>query len=330
MDRLLYTSSSTPPVSGPNVLNNIAQKVGALFNSMVIKPTNITSSGNDYTITIDPILLADVVAGMGFYIQPNTTNTGPARIRVTSGNPYYDVTKANGDPLASDEFASDTVYFVVFFNGSFVILSSISAAVEDNTIATYVSTFNVSGTWVKPLDIPSTAFVDVELWGGGSGGLTASGATGGNGGGYIRGLFAASQLTSSVSIAIGAGGAAGADGGNTTFGAYLTAYGGKTADDEQGGPINPSSPERALGSLWRGGIGGGQLSSVTSGNVGGQAVFGGGGGGGGNTATAGGVSIFGGRGGNGGNPGTPGTAPGGAGGRNAAGAAGRAIVRVIG
>jgi len=94
-----------------------------------------------------------------------------------------------------------------------------------------------SGNWVKP---DGAQFVLVEQWSGaGSGGGAAqpgAGKTslggGGQAGSYTRKWFAASALTDTVAVTIGAAGvgvsgANGGDGGDTTFGAYLTTPGGK-------------------------------------------------------------------------------------------------------
>lgn len=104
--------------------------------------------------------------------------------------------------------------------------------------------FSSSGTWTKP---SGATFVLVEAFGGGGGGGSgrlsstgdpAGGGAGGGGSGYNYKLFKASDLGSTVTITIGAGGAGGAakstvgdgnngsNGGNSTFGSHLTAYGG--------------------------------------------------------------------------------------------------------
>ena len=101
--------------------------------------------------------------------------------------------------------------------------------------------FTSSGTYTKD---PGASFIMVEAWGAGGGGgsgqynATRSAGHGGGGGAYTMRVFKASDVPSSVAVAIGAGGAGGparttagsgsygSPGGNTTFGSLLTAYGG--------------------------------------------------------------------------------------------------------
>lgn len=108
-----------------------------------------------------------------------------------------------------------------------------------------VTVFDASDTWTKA---STSTFVMVEAWGGGGGGAsgrrgaagsTRTGGTGGSGGSYVLRLFKASDLGATETVTIGAGGSVGAavtandtngnaggNGGNTTFGSWLTAYGG--------------------------------------------------------------------------------------------------------
>jgi hypothetical protein len=187
----------------------------------------------------------------------------------------------------------------------------------------------VGATWALVLTIGA----------GGGGAWNNSATQGGAGGEGILKLFRISDLTTPVAITIGAGGAGGASvsadgtaGGNTTFGALVTAYGGQgglsatkvfaaTNRFAQFDPTTnptitnyPSLTSFLMSSVF--GYGGASGGSVEAG-AGGETIFGGGGGG----ATTsgfrnGGVSHWGGDGGDGAADadGGDGTAPGGGGG----------------
>lgn len=109
-----------------------------------------------------------------------------------------------------------------------------------------------TATWNKPA---SGSIAYVECWGGGGSGARHATAAakkgGGGGGGYSNGWFPLAALPASVTVTVGAGGAAvssntnGTVGGNSSFGTYLVGYGGG------GGGISSSG----------GGGGGGLLSA---------------------------------------------------------------------
>lgn len=130
--------------------------------------------------------------------------------------------------------------------------------------AANVQTFNSSGTWTKPTGFGASARVLIQCWGGGgSGGLGShlyGSAGGGGGGGYEERWMNLSELASSVTATVGAGGAAmttvtistANPGGNTSFGTHIYAYGG-------GGGCGTSGSGGA-----HGGGGGGSLSAGTN------------------------------------------------------------------
>jgi len=221
---------------------------------------------------------------------------------------------------------------------------------EEGGVGSNVQTFTSSGNWTKPAGV---TWVLVEAGGGGGGGAktdTTAVQAGGGGGAGVQRLFLASDLGSTETVTIGAGGNGagvnnaefGVDGGDTAFGAHLTAKGGKRGignsggdggGGERGGTINASGTQRGDGGYSSGGGGQGSEGS------GGSCVIGGGGGGGTNNTTGnpGGVSQFGGNGGAGVGTasvkGGDGAAPGGGGGASSNngnggdGAAGRMVVK---
>lgn len=132
-----------------------------------------------------------------------------------------------------------------------------------------VQTFNASGTWTKP---SSGNWAFVQAWGAGGSGGSSNNNTGGRGGGggggaYISAWIRLSLLGATETVTIGAGGAAvsgavnGNVGGNSTFGSWVTGFGG-------GGGTGTSTNNAGAG-----GGGGGQGAAGTAGSgTGGRGV----------------------------------------------------------
>lgn len=199
--------------------------------------------------------------------------------------------------------------------------AGLTAFLAANPSALDVQKFTSSGTWTKP---SSGTAVFVFGWGGGGSGGKGSSSVraggGGGGGGYSEKWFLLSELLSSETVTIGAGGTAktsastpGSAGGNTTFGSKLTAYGGgggfSTGSNTGfagggGGGALGAGANGASGVAGAGGAFGGGTGGIEQGGAGGDGTgWGGGGGGGGDTSSTsgnGGRSLYGGGGGSGG------------------------------
>jgi len=210
-----------------------------------------------------------------------------------------------------------------------------------STVATGQKFYYTSNTtWTKP----STGVAAlVTLWGGGAGGFKSGSNSGSGGGGgcCTQILLQLSDLPSTATVTIGAGGAADTVGGTTSFvgtGVALYAYGGGRGLEDGGGNVlgGGGGGSISAGNFNVGGSGHGLLftggscltvadggSGAFSGGAGGAAnktggssSYGGGGGGGTSLggSKSGGVSLYGGNGGAGGSSGTAGSFPGGGGG----------------
>lgn len=360
--RTTYSSAAPPPVPGTSFLDQYAARLKSLFDAVALPLTDIGGTGDAITATLDPELDGDgLVEGMRFGITWADDNTGAVTIEI-NGGAAVDVLDAAGGALTTGALATGRRDLLEYVDGAMRV---ISAAAGIGASVPQVTVFTASGTWTKPTGYADDHMVLIRAWGAGAGGAKGSNGGGGGGGAYCERIMRMADLPSSVAVTIGAGGAArtttgnGNNGGNTTFGALLTAYGG-TGGENGAGPSTarggPGAGELASGTLptggpigggdggndaggsdartlWGGGGGGGGRTGGTA--PGGKAVFGGGGGGGSfGTGSTGGQSKFGGAGGDGGDgspAATAGAAPGGGGGGASggdSGAGGRGQVEV--
>lgn len=260
----------------------------------------VGTSGTDaYAITLSPAPTA-YAAGQTFRFKADVANTGAATLNV-NGLGAKSLITPDGAALATGQIASGSVVTVTY-DGTSMQIESASA---NNPNLDYQA-FTGSGTWTKPANLTGNELVLIQAWGGGAsgGGINSSTGRGGGGGGgaYTEWLTTVSSLTGTVTVTIGAVqtgvATAGVSGNNTTFGAYLTAFGG-------GGGASGTGNISAGGGGGGGSLGKGASVTSTTGGAGGSPGGGsagsgessGYGGGGGGTGGAGGFSASGGGGG---------------------------------
>lgn len=144
-------------------------------------------------------------------------------------------------------------------SAAWLFIGNDSGLLRINTV-----TFTSSGTYSKP-DGLLFAIVEAVGGGGGGGGCSTTGAgassvaTGGSGAGYSKKTLLAGDLAISETVIIGAGGAGGTignnpgvDGGNTSFGTFITCTGGKGGN----GDGTSSSDSGTLAKVGSGSTGG--------------------------------------------------------------------------
>lgn len=270
--------------------------------------------GNQSGATEGDIAYASNTAG-GVSTTPGTNSKIIGVFRSATAfyfNPYF----TSSVPIATSSGAGDA--------GKIIKTNSNGLLDPTFNVVPVVKTYNYAdspATWTKPAGLK---FVRIQLWGGGGGGNNSpdtNGSGGGGGGGaYNERIMLASELGSTETVTVAAGGAVGAAGGDTSFGSHLIAYGGGTGgsdiDSAQGGGGGG-------GGLWGkggNGAGNGANGAAGAGPTGFAGGAGGGnsaywGGGGGNIIDSGGRSEWGGGGGAGSNAGNGGASKyGGAGG----------------
>lgn len=315
--------------SGPDLITHVNERVKSLFDASRLPLTDVAGTGDAVTATLDPDLDGDgLVDGMTFGITWGAANTGGVTLAINGGS-AVPVLDAEGLALAPDALADGLRSTLEYVGGDFRILSTMGG---DASFGRYTWVLTASGTWTAP-DLPDDTPVFVEGWGGGGGGGTG----GGGGGAYAARMLRLGDIAPSVTYTIGDGGSgSGTGGSNTTFGSFLTAYGGGGGLSSGGGGGGTNAAgSQGTGAAAAGGFLGGGVGGASGTNPGGDATASEGGGGGGvGAGAAGGRAVFGGGGGaqgaggaskyagNGGTVSVAGTAPAGGGGVGAAGARG--------
>lgn len=359
---VIVDNDSTPTTKKITVTN--ASTSFKTYNDLTYSPKFTTSAGL-------ASLLSDETGSSGGFVRAGSPTLDTVTI-TTSANitaPTFDVagTDATGDifyrnsgglftrlPIGSTDnylrvsgglpaWTATSTIFPSQTGKANTFLSSDGTNIRwaSTTAVADYQVFTSNGTWTKPSGVSTYAVTTVECWGGGGGGGTGSGGNnsgGGGGGAYVKRMFLTSALGTTETVTIAAAVGAGTAGNNSTFGSWLTAYGGGQGQNNSGTNYYGGSGGGALsagvgsagsgnGGAPGGGLGGNPGGSVdgyggggsgnTAGANGGDSAFGGGGGGGA-TSGNGGRSVFGGGGGSGGS-GTPGTSVfGGAGGQGGA------------
>jgi hypothetical protein len=353
-NRLTPKSSTPGAVPGDSYMNDVAEEIQGLWDISVLFLSAVGGTGNAITATAAPVLLAGLSHGMGFYLVPTAGNTAAATLAINGGSAVAVVDK-NNVALTSGALVVGRRYQLVYDGdiSKYVVLSEVGNPASVPTTYVDIQQFTASGTWTKPARAVATSMTFIYGWGAGGGGRALSATGGGGGGGYKQRWRKTSDLGATETVTIPAGGAIATAGGNATFGAHLTAYGGgrgETTSGAFGGGGGGAFGVGANGTAAIGGSGGGPAggAGAAGGTPGGGNSGWGGGGGGGNSAggdsgyggaggtggSTGGNSLYGGAGGSGGTGGTSlyggngggngvaGSAPGGGGGANAAGARG--------
>jgi hypothetical protein len=242
------TGTATPSiVAGTNVTVS-----GTWPNQTVavVSPVTVVRSArtaNTILGTADVSTLIDITSG-------TFSQTFTAAATLGSGWFCYIRNSGTGvitlDPNASEQIDGLTSY--VMYTGECRLVQCTGTAFFSVVLSPFNATFTTTSTFIQP---PGYTSIYCALWGGGGGGGGAEGRAAGNhrygggaGGGGARNFLtiAAPAPGTSITATVGAGGAGGAggtnavgvvgiDGGTTSFGSYVYAYGGAYGNAGSGG-----------------------------------------------------------------------------------------------
>ncbi len=176
------------------------------------------------------------LAGQTFWFIAPATNTGAMKMKI-GAHQALDLRTRSGAVVQGGQCVAGYAYIVQHIDDQqdphYRFLTSLAVATAPIT-----RIYDAAGTysWSKPSGL---AYVDVEVIGGGAGGWSVSVSSteyarvDGGSGAFARGIIQASQLAATETVTVGAGGAEGHDGGDSSFGTHVVAGGGISRVDGQ-------------------------------------------------------------------------------------------------
>ena len=250
--------------TGNQYIDLVKTEVEALWDTSCVLLSSVGGTATAITANATPTLTS-YDDGAQFMLPLASTTTGAATINIDSVG-VIDLVDDGGNALSTGILTAGTLYRCMYdaTSGDMWVLGT-----SQNVTVLDYQEFTSSGTWTKP-SANAGSWVIVRAWGGGGGGGNVDetyGGSGGGGGGFTEWFGQVSELSSTETVTIGAGGGngnPGATGGTTSFGTKVYAYGGgggRTAPYGGGGGGGTTSAGSAASAV-NGGAGGGPLGGA--------------------------------------------------------------------
>jgi len=232
--RRFPTKTTDPtPADGEAVFDKVQEYAAwALNNTPAILTLDTGTGGStaNALVATSETAIASYQAGQRHILYPIEANDSAVTIEI-DGLSSRAIVNPDGTALVGGEFATDYLVELLDDGTQLRIVSILTAGSGLGSID--VQEFTSSGTWSKPAGTYKWAEV-LMIGGGGEGATSATADTevrGGSGGSAAVVRIPFTSLGNSESVTIGAGGndtatGTGEDGGDSTFGAWLTCPGG--------------------------------------------------------------------------------------------------------
>lgn len=129
--RTTYSGSSTPPLTGVNLLNEYAARLKMLFDAAAFPLTAIAGTANVVTATLNPVLDAGgLVDGMKFSILWVAANTTGVTLAI-NGAAALPVIDGQGAALLAGSVAANFLSLIEYRAGSFRVLTPLLVSAMD-------------------------------------------------------------------------------------------------------------------------------------------------------------------------------------------------------
>lgn len=166
LDRVLPTSASTPPVTGPNYMDAVQEEVTGLWDRSICRLTSVAGT-NTITASVVPAMTAGYVNQMRFILIPvNTTSSTSVTLNIDSAGAKT-ILDNKGAALVSGALVAGAMYMLEYNStaNAFYCLTYLPASAFDDrpSFRNIASANGACDVWQRgsPVDVPASSSTGV-------------------------------------------------------------------------------------------------------------------------------------------------------------------------